>query len=243
METIVKPVTLETVASLHRTRGSFAQNKQEYAERPWDCRAYVSTEHHASQNLLVVYEAPAFDPNVEPDWEELGTIFEMCDKYLHNRAWNAHQFAQGRHYNDFRVAVAMLCYQPGNATETFRVVHGANIKTRKEWRGKPHRTVCAEMMAYGGMLQSLTNTIVVGMVLLGEPRAEEREKGIHFLPPCSDCRRTMSDRPEFRPETRIVCRPRTSWSEYFLSQPFLAEHGGEWAGTFTEIIERFGWED
>lgn len=127
--------------------------------------------------------------------------FEKVADILYWKA--AHAREQGLHYRNpdpFQVGCAVLAFQPYTNhlrvdESQWRIFVGMNAKVALE-----NRPTCAEVIAIQSAYAS-GYTDIVGMVVVGIPRAEDTTPTLH---PCEHCRPFMAKHPMLKPWVRII---------------------------------------
>lgn len=139
----------------------------------------------------------------------------------------------GISWRNFCVGCAVWAFRKDASTieDRFRVFYGMNTKVAEN-----SRNICAEPVPMGAALAS-AYTKIIGLVVVGNPQADERGETPLTLRPCAHCRELMRHHPLIKPDTYIVCahppsggKPEPeSWDqvphEVFTFEELLAQYG------------------
>jgi cytidine deaminase len=95
------------------------------------------------------------------------------------------------------------------------------------------RNICAEPVALGAALAS-EYTEIIGMVVVGQPQADESGKTHPTLRPCAHCRLLMKNHPLITPRTIIVtATPPPREIDSLAEVPYEVH-------TFQKLLEEYG---
>ena len=152
----------------------------------------------AGSNITAAELSHRLDPKRPIGREEQLSRFGTALYALYWQAERARKL--GISWRNFCVGCSMYAFREDayNYEDRWRVFYGMNTKI-----AEGARNICAEPVPLGAAYASAYSEII-GMVIVGEPQADENGHNYLTLRPCSHCRLLMKNHPLIRPETIIV---------------------------------------
>lgn len=158
---------------------------------------------HLGQDLRIHFDSYREAKDI-PNWERVQR-FRQSARTLYEGASMAREL--GMSYRGFKVGSAVLAFRPRhNHTDSWRVFTGMNTKHARNMR-----PTCSEPIAINAAYAE-GYTLIVGMVVVGELREEDRGV-IKTLHPCQECRWFMHGHPIVDKNT-IVMTAKPNCSHY-----------------------------
>jgi cytidine deaminase len=145
--------------------------------------------------------------------------------------WQAERVRkQGISWRNFCVGCSVWAFRKDASTyeDRWRVFYGMNTKVKED-----SRNICAEPVPMGASLAS-GYTEIIGMVVVGNPQADEQGHTPKTLRPCVHCRLLMKHHPLIRPHTIIIT------AHPPIGEPESFDEITHEMHTFKELLQEYG---